>query len=173
MQLTYTQNPAVALEGALADTTTKHADSFIAEGSAIPAGSFVVKGTADHQAKLPASSAELAAGRQLGFTIYSPTREQSRNVSAGFQGQISDGAVSFQERETIGVLRRGRIYAVVEDAHDFGDPVYIRHTANGGNTRLGGVRTDADTANATLVPGAVIRSTGVAGALAVIEINLP
>jgi len=172
MQTSYSHAPAASIEGALADSSVKHVDSAILEGAA-SAGLFVVQGTGDQQARVPASAAQAAQGLQLGFVIYSPTREQIRNGYNGFQGVVSGGAVPFADKETVSVLRRGRIFVKMEDAHTAGDPLFVRVAAGAGGTVLGASRTDADTATAVEVKGAVVRSTGAAGALAIVEINLP
>jgi hypothetical protein len=55
---------------------------------------------------------------------------------------------------TVAVRREGSIWVVTEDACSEGGAVYCRTAANGALTQLGGIRSDADTANAFVIPGA-------------------
>lgn len=77
-------------------------------------------------------------------------------------------------KDTCSVLRKGRVLVLAEQAIALGDPVYVRHTANGGTTAPGRFRKDADTANAIQVTKARwVTSTSGADQIAVLELNLP
>lgn len=74
------------------------------------------------------------------------------------------------------VLRQGWIWVVAEDTvSDVTAGVFYRHTTPGADPEfLGRFRTDADTADATLVPEARwMTTTAGPGELAKVEINLP
>ncbi len=67
-------------------------------------------------------------------------------------------------------MRFGRIYAVCELAVTYGDPVYVRYTANGtGKLQLGAVRNDTDSSHAAALAGARFIQTTAAAGIAAIE----
>lgn len=99
----------------------------------------------------------------LGIALHTHAIE---NVLTGAEtGYTAGSAVS--------VLRKGRVYVSVENAVVQNGAVYARHTASGVNTQLGAFRSDADTANASLVPGARFVKAAAAGGITIVEINLP
>ena len=71
------------------------------------------------------------------------------------------------------VLRKGRIWVEVEDYASVvdGAAVYVRHIA-AGTEELGAIRTDADTSDADVLPGAKFLGVAV-GTLAMVELNIP
>ncbi len=74
------------------------------------------------------------------------------------------------------VMRSGRIWVVAEDVvSDISVGVFYRHANAGAAPEfLGRFRTDADTADATVIPEARwVRTTSAVGELTQIEINLP
>lgn len=83
------------------------------------------------------------------------------------------GALGVDELEEATVLRRGRVWVVVEEAISIGDDVFFRHTAGGGGTEIGAFRTDADTATADQVTQAEWLSETAGAGVALLEINLP
>ena len=102
-----------------------------------PAGVWVVP----HEAggcKLPTAEADLD-GTIGGFLEYRNDREPN------------DNGLLYSAGDLAGYIERGYIVVLTEEAVSDQDVVYIRHTANGGNTQLGAARTDADTANAFAV----------------------
>lgn len=83
------------------------------------------------------------------------------------------GGDDIHDHETdIPVLRNGVIWCTIEDAFVYGDPVYVRHVATGGEKR-GAIRTAPDGTDCYLLEGARIISEGGAGDLGMVEINLP
>jgi len=80
----------------------------------------------------------------------------------------ASGDPQYPQNAAVNVLRKGRVYVEVEDAVDEGAAVFARHTAD-----FGKFRSDIDGGDATLVPGAVFRSSTTGAGLAVVEINLP
>lgn len=74
------------------------------------------------------------------------------------------------------ILRRGRIWVVPEQDVVTTDPVFYRHantTPDAAPAALGRFRKDADTADATALTNARWVTSGLAGTLAQLEINLP
>lgn len=75
--------------------------------------------------------------------------------------------------DAISVVRKGRIWVEVEDYASVvdGGAVYVRFAASG-TEELGSIRTDADTADAAILPGAKFYGVAV-GTMAVVELNIP
>jgi hypothetical protein len=74
------------------------------------------------------------------------------------------------------ILRRGRIWVVPEQDVVTTDPVFYRHansTPDADPAALGRFRKDADTADATALTNARWVTSGLAGTIAELEINLP
>jgi hypothetical protein len=103
------------------------------------------------------------ASKILGVLIHDMAHEDT--IPQGVQG-VADGKMG-------SILKQGTIYVKAEVAMLPGDPVFVRHTANGGNTDLGLIRNDADTANAVQVTQAEVMGTRDANGLVAIRINLP
>ena len=73
-------------------------------------------------------------------------------------------------------LTQGRIYVVPEDVVTSNSPVYLRVVPTVGNPQVGSFRSDADGANAVLIPAtqAIWREgNGTVGGIAVLELNIP
>jgi len=119
-------------------------------------------GTANFKTcKSPAASTDT----HIGATEYLPARAPT-----------GDGVNEYAAGDLVSVVRKGQIYLISEAAMSVGDPVFARYTANGGNTLLGAIRVDADTARALQVPGArvVKPSVTVNGViLTLVDLNLP
>jgi hypothetical protein len=84
----------------------------------------------------------------------------------------ADNLAKYDAREAISVLRKGRIWVYSEQAVNPTLAVYLRHTANGGNTP-GNFRVDADTAKADQITTAKWVSVTTGAGLAILEVNLP
>ncbi len=124
---------------------------------ALPAGRLIVPGTAETQAKLPTSAAEVL--KALGITVLMPLK--------------SETSTDFAIKEPVLYLQEGEIWVVVEAAVTDGQQALCRHAVNGGNNVLGRFRGDADT-GAAVVPAARFTSTqATPGGLAKLKINLP
>ena len=141
-QTNYTIEAALAFAGMIAEGSKTRSISRSSEDAvAFEAGRPGVAGTdAETQFVLPTGAGEVF----LGVTVHKHGREQM-----GLAGPLS-----FQQNENVELLRQGQIWVIVEEAVSVGDPVFFRHTVNGGLVP-GGWRTDADTANADQVDGAV------------------
>jgi hypothetical protein len=75
--------------------------------------------------------------------------------------------------ETVSVLRKGYVWAFAEEAMAITDGVYVRITSSGGNTVLGKVRNDADTATATLATGIRVAKACTAAGPVLLEVVVP
>lgn len=71
------------------------------------------------------------------------------------------------------VMKKGRIWVIVEKAVTVDDSVFVRHTANGGNTQLGAFRDDSDTNRALQIVNARFITSTTGAGIAIVEINLP
>jgi hypothetical protein len=127
-------------------------------GSAVPFGRLVSLDTTDNTIDLPSAAGQIIAG----VTVFNPT-----NNAAYLDSSDTDGIAS---GKFVDILTQGDIWVSCESATAKpGESVYVRHTADGSKTTLGGV------ANATgtgleLVPGAMFISTASDG-LAIIKVN--
>jgi len=112
------------------------------------------------RAHLPTAAADITTAASVaGITVRS-------NV---VENEDSEGYQVYDEMEC---LSQGVIYVEVEAAVDVSDSVYVRHTASGTEQR-GAFRGDADTADASILPGARFLEAGTAGQIVPVEINLP
>lgn len=125
---------------------------------AMPAGVWVARDGADDAVKVPAAAGDVTT-TGCGFTKHDVARSRPAN-----------GSVDYDALEGVTVMRAGRMLVLCETAAAYGGAVFARITASGGNTQLGKVRNDADTANATAVPGA--RFIGTITAAGLVEIEL-
>lgn len=157
-QTAYSQRLTEALAGMLAAPVEDCLIDSAINAADLPAGVFVTRDAADGACKVPTTSGEVTASG-MGFTVLNLAHEPS-----------SDGStVDIPATKGCGVIRRGRIWVLTETAMTYGQSVFVRFTANGGNTQLGKVRNDADTANAVAAPGWQCLTTLAAAGLAVIE----
>jgi hypothetical protein len=157
-QTAYSQRLTEALAGMLATPIEDCLIDSKINAADLPAGVFVTRDASDEACKVPTTSGEVTASG-IGFTVLNLAHEPP-----------SDGStVDIPATKGCGVIRRGRIWVLTETAMTYGQAVFVRFTANGGNTQLGKVRNDADTANAVAAPGWQCLTTLAAGGLAIIE----
>lgn len=157
-QTSYSQRFTEALAGMLAAPIDQCVIESKINAAAIPFGIFVTRDAADDAAKVPTTSGEVTASG-MGFTALILAREPVSD------GSTTDAAIG----KGVSVVRRGKLWVLTETAMTYGQAVFVRFTANGGNTQLGKVRNDADTANAVAAPGWQCLTTLSAGGLAIIE----
>ena len=132
-------------------------------GAEIPHGRAVVfdggAGTTEIAAKLPSGSTDVI----MGALLYEHSHE-----TANGNGIPANGTGS--------VVSRGEIWMFTEQAVTPADPVFVRYNAAGGtgsSPAVGQVRKDADTAKAVAATNARFRTVAAAGALVLVEWNLP
>jgi hypothetical protein len=151
-QTSYDLHPAIGFPGQIAHPSQfQNVDSAFVEPSAgLAPGLAVIRGTADNQA-----AAYTEAGEAIGVTVARAARETA----------------AFAEGEAVGVMTKGRIYVVVEDAVSAGDQAFARFSGTG---TVGAFRSDdADSggAQAALFPGVFVTSTSGAG-IAILEVDV-
>lgn len=152
MQTTMNQNATAALPGmTYGDPRQTLFESDRIAEVAILMGLFVCLG-ADKQrgVKLIASTvtADITANG-LGIAAY---KANKGTANGGSTAQYEIG-------ETVDIVRKGFVWVIAEEVMTAGDPVYVRHTASGGNTVFGKIRNDADTATCSLLVGARVERT--------------
>ena len=159
-QTSYSINQGISQAGQLADLgnsgiVSKY-DSVDALGVSFGMG--LVQGTNDSEVHYP----QTANDKMVGISVLVQHKEQ----------QLGTGIVNYKSGDLISVLRKGRIWVLVDGPVTASSLVYCRFAAGTG-TVLGSFRADADTGSAFLVDGASFSSSAVAGGLAIIDINLP
>jgi len=170
-QTSYTIDiPAVSYPGQIADAS-KVLDvlSVLNVAAAIPFGVFVSKdlsnsGGFDKLAgKVPATGTDITTlGSLLGVALCEQTLAQDSSVAVP----------TWPIKSAMPVMRKGRVWVLSETDVTDGAQIYVRHTASGGNTQLGKVRKDADSATAALAPGCVFRGTYASAGYVCVEIDL-
>lgn len=150
-------------EGMLA-TTDPLAGMVIKRASATQLyfGRAVIAGAADYLCVHPSGS----AGTFIGIVV----------EDLSIAPELLSGAGNVPVGHDAHILRRGRIWVVPEQDVVTTDPVFYRHansTPDADPAALGRFRKDADTADATELTNAKWVTSGLAGTLAQLEINLP
>lgn len=138
--------------GTLVGPVESGANPVNASGVTIGFGRGVVLDTADDTVKLPASGGVFAG------VIYD---NENQPV----------GATGYPTASIAGMVKRGKVMVVVEEAVTPADPVYCRYTTAGDNTP-GSFRKDADSSKAMAVTQARFLASGGPG-LVPLEISLP
>ena len=109
------------------------------------------------------------------FDIFSATGQTPVGILVHTHAQQDSsltGVNGVASLETASILRRGRIWVVVEEAITVGDDVYFRHTSGTG-TEIGAFRNDVDGASCDQITDAQwLRGSSGAG-VALLEINIP
>lgn len=158
MQDSYTTDMEAGFEGQLADLSDYSALTYAAEGN-VPFGRGVIEGTTPNQVKLPAAVFTEANFR--GVTLHAQSKEMD-----------ADGVAQYKAKQATNVATRGRVLVKVEQAVVPGDPVFLRHTANGAGTAAGQFRKDADTARAVQLTKARWTRAIAAGGVGVLEFGI-
>ena len=162
-QTSYSIQAPVAFAGLLGDSggDTHLRSRAVEDAAGVPAGVMLVDGTdPETQALLPSSTGQALQG----IVAHQQAREDLALA----------GALMLSVGETASLVRKGRVWVVVEEAIAVGDAVFFRHTAGGGGSNLGAFRNDADTASADEITAGAAWVVGSAGAgVALLEINLP
>jgi hypothetical protein len=165
VQTSVSTNFGLGFAGMRADTSPCDTLSrFNRNGSAIPFGLALVKGTGDRDVKLPVGGS--VAADFLGLAEFTHAYK-NYDLAAGLG--IPNGGM-------VDLARKGRYLVQVEVNVAVGDQAYFRIAANGGNTQLGAWRNDVDNAttdHAVIATGVKFLTAASAGGLAVIDLNLP
>ncbi|RLC88282.1 MAG: hypothetical protein DRJ03_03275 [Chloroflexi bacterium] len=156
VQTTYALRIDRAYAGLLDQLNPHETLTRTAEAGDISFGLAVVQGTDPGQGKL----ATATAGVFRGITILRHWGTNDINK-----------VLTYKENRDMDLVRSGIIFVKTEDACVAGDPVFFRHTAGGGGTILGSLRTDADTATADQISGAAFLEAGIAGAIVPIRLT--
>lgn len=143
-QINYTEKPAIGLPGTLRNGRDHDITTHWIEGSGVAAGRAVIAGTAAHQCKVPTAAFTTTF---LGIVSHEPLETQAVNdaIPAGKQWRV---------------VREGVVLVAYEPdtVPTPNTPAYARHTANGaGKLTLGAIRANADTSNASAIPGGMFR----------------
>lgn len=163
-QTSYSQVQAVALAGQAQQTLNPQRieSKFVAAGSVgFPAGVFVCRSGADDTCDVPAAAGSVTT---TGFGIALLNVAQEPHDGSG---TVDGGVKQYNPKQGVPVLEAGVVTVVAEaTATTYGGAVYARITANGaGKLQLGALRSDTDSGNATLIPGARFLDTTSAGGL--------
>lgn len=171
-QTSYSYTMSAAIAGMLADASPKAVDTGINKDSAsVPFGVFVAfksgQDAGDQACAMPSGSTDKLKGVVLYSNQYAV---DWTDPSGAHHGELD--ATGLRAGASLNVLRRGRVYMTSESNFAYGDPVFVRYSANGGNTQLGAVR-NADDSGHTIDATSKARyvSSGSAGDLAIIEID--
>lgn len=165
-QTSYQQDPNPAVEGMLADVSLDREIRSAIPQEDVAFGRFVsyVAGAGDEDRTphcvLPSTAGEITGNGALGFALNDITLEGPAPGAT---------AVGWAQDSVLRYLRSGWLWVLTEEAVSYGDDVFVRFAAGGGGSDLGRTRTDADTASAAELPGAVFRSTITAAGLALVE----
>lgn len=159
-QTSISQDPAIGAAGLIAFPMMPRRvmSRTVNQSGGIPFGVFVSR-QADERVKLPTTSGEVTATGE-GFAVRDPFKEQD-----------ASGVGLYANGDEIGVMRSGFIWVQVEAAVTEEGQVFARFAANGGNTQLGAIRGDADTASAAAVPNARFVSSTSGPGLAIVEVK--
>lgn len=160
-QTSYDMDQPIGVAGLLADASgsPKKTATYINPDDEIPFGRAVAKDSAtDSACKLP----DGAGVDIVGIAVRDSATEESDATAEN----------AYATESAVAVLRRGRIYVVVEEAVTPDDAVFVRHTANGLLTSLGIFRTDNDGGNALEITSARYVTSAGLGELAIVDINL-
>lgn len=144
-------------------------ESRAAEGT-VPFGSGVIFGTdPEKQVAVPAD----ATGDFAGIALFTHKQFQGIDLAASMGGQYSTGA-EYRDKDTVNVLRRGRVWVEATAEVAAGDAAYVDVATEGEEGKFTNVAAVGETpAIPNLATGGVFRSSGDVGDLVIVEINLP
>lgn len=152
IQSTVNQYPNTRYEGQIdVANVGSNLGGLVLKSSDVGFGLAVVQGTNDTEVKV----ATATGGTFRGVTV--------RNLDVN--NSETTGLASYKQDLPITIRNFGYIVVKTEVAVSKDDPVYFRHTANGGLSTLGAFRNDADTAKADAVTGAFFAESAGAGEL--------
>lgn len=160
MQLSYDVMQPVAVLGLVTEDFTKYTDTVIPQVP-VKVGKLLTAdkspGKTRNAAKLPAAAADVTKPGAMGITFLDSTRE---------------GGDDYPALRPIGVIRRGRLWVLAENAVARWTHPFVRYAAGPGGTELGSFRSNADTASAAELEHAIFLTDAGAGELVLVEIDL-
>lgn len=139
-----------------------HVESFAAEG-AVFFGAGVAAGTDPEKQVAVAAD---AADDFMGISLFTHKQVQGIDMAASMGDQYSTGA-EYRDKDTVNVLRRGRVYVEVTAEVTAGEDAYVDVLTTGEEGKFTNVATN------NLATGGTFRSGADVGELAIVEINLP
>lgn len=154
---------AAAFAGMMADTCdASRVTGVQTEASAeIPFGVMLAKGTGDVDCILPAASGAKLVG----------VLQHSHSYDPGPHGEL--GTTGLKPGAVLNVLRRGRIYVLVETNVAAMDRAFVRYAAGAGGTQLGAFRNAAVSSETIDLGGrAQFLTSALAGGVAVLEVDM-
>ena len=162
-QVTYNARPEAAVEGMLAESEAgRRIDSgYVETSGGIPVGRFVKRGTLAHQVLALTATGDVTGPKLAGVALF------------GQFASTSGDSVMYLLKETVPMLRRGRVwmYTLATIAH--GVTPFIVHTGAGAG-RLSPTANDQGAGESTVAPatGVVIVEGRTGAGLVLVEINL-
>ncbi len=154
MQTSYTQYNNELMLGNIADTSLRQTDSFLAQG-AIGIAKAVVRGTDPARQAVQAGTGAGQGALIFGIALTSLTLEQS-----------SAGVVQYADKDSVPVMRKGRVVVQVDSAVVAGATAnFILATGNWDDTAVG-----AGVEATPLLKARFVTGTTAAG-LAILEIH--
>lgn len=159
VQTSYASEMEEAFEGQRANLGLVNILSKVAEGSDIPFGRAVVRGTGDGQALLPSTTGQAF----LGVTEFtSAWAENGSNLHL------------YAQYREMNIINFGEVWVYTEQSVVPGDDVFFRHTADTAPLDVvGRFRKDTSGGDADQIVGATFETTTAAGGIAKIRINSP
>lgn len=165
-QTSYSFYQSVPFAGVLADLESdQDIRSYVSEEATLglPFGIAVAQGAADNGCINMVD----ANSKILGITVHQHAFEPYYLPS-------SPTTAGVPLKGTVGVLKKGRIWAIAEQAVAPQDPVYARYTATTApKDQLGRLRKDGDTSSALIISQAAWQTTAAAQAVGIVDINMP
>jgi hypothetical protein len=155
-QLTYQRDYNLPSAGSPYDGDDNRSSARInGESVAIPVGIAVKEDSTDGKIKLLSAGGDRVAGILINSYARNPN-----NLT---------GTQAFAAGDSLNMLERGALWVATEQDVALTDPVFVRHTSDGGsNTQPGTFRKDADSGRAQLLKGARWVRAGSAGGSAAI-----
>lgn len=166
-QTTYSQTISVALAGMLDRAYFNEVESktiAAANTLGVSEGTGLTR-VADDTVDRPGAAADITAHFQ-GIAVRITAREPHNATT-----QVDGGTGFYVAKDQLPVLRTGVIWVTFETTATQDDPVYCRHTANGGLNVIGGFANAAGTGLA-LVPNAKVVDTIAAAGLARVRLGV-
>lgn len=154
-QTAYVRTFNEAFAGQLGDSGPQRQSSRAnTTGAAISAGILVCEGTTDGSLALPA----LSTDKLVGGVVNSFNRDPGNGTSS------LSGTQAYLANAQVPLLEEGSLFVVSETSMAETDSIFVRYSANGGNTVLGAISNTSDGGHNRQVKGArVLRGTSVAG----------